>query len=203
MSDYINETGARLAALRKEKGLTQKKVAEIIGINEKSYTVWEIGRRKKSNKIGETMRKEKEAIDISNAHLCALADLYGVSVDYILGRSPYKAINGADIAKITGLSDSAIRILQEYQADDCPYPDPASTASLLIQDMENNKILKFIEDFLSIYPGSIDIPDADVGRSLPSIVPNAEAINDLSWMIHSINLALNHIRREFINNIDG
>lgn len=87
MTECINETGRRLRKLRLAKGLAQKEVAERLGINEKSYTVWEVGRRKKSHKEGEKTRPEKEAVDISNAHLCALADLYGVSVDYILGRT--------------------------------------------------------------------------------------------------------------------
>lgn len=87
MTECINEIGRRLRKLRLEKGLKGFQVAEKLGINEKSYVVWEVGRRKKSSKIGESTRPEKEAVDISNVHLCALADLYGVSVDYILGRT--------------------------------------------------------------------------------------------------------------------
>lgn len=83
MVECINETGKRLRKLRLTKGMKGFQVAERLGINEKSYIVWEVGRRKKG--------PEKEAVDISNAHLCALADLYGVSCDYILGRTEDEA----------------------------------------------------------------------------------------------------------------
>lgn len=157
MSEYINKTGARLAALRKENKLTQKAVAEKLGINEKSYTVWEVGRRKKSHKIGETTRPEKEAVDISNAHLCALADLYGVSVDYILGRTDYKTINGADVARITGLSDHAISVLQWYGgADNLMQYHIARDVSRLVSDWEKNganSLVSAIKNYAQCEPG--------------------------------------------------
>lgn len=158
MSEYINETGARLAALRKEKGLTQKAVAERLGINEKSYTVWEVGRRKKSHKEGETTRPEKEAVDISNAHLCALADLYGVSVDYILGRTDYKTINGADVARITGLSDPAIKVLQLCGGDNPMMYHHARDVSRLLVDWDKNganSLLSVLSQFIQCTPGTV------------------------------------------------
>ena len=151
MSEYINETGARLAALRKEKGLTQKAVAEKLGINEKSYTVWEVGRRKKSHKEGEKTRPEKEAVDISNDHLCALADLYGVSCDYILGRTDYKTINGADVARITGLSDPAIKVLQLCGGDNPMMYHHARDVSRLLVDWDKNgaeSLLSAVSQFI-------------------------------------------------------
>lgn len=158
MSEYINETGARLAALRKEKGLTQKVVAERLGINEKSYTVWEVGRRKKSHKEGEKTRQEKEAVDISNAHLCALADLYSVSVDYILGRTNYKTINGADVARITGLSDPAIRVLQLCGGDNPMMYHHARDVSRILVDWEKNganSLLSILSQFAQCAPGTV------------------------------------------------
>lgn len=168
MSEYINETGARLAALRKEKrvfrngkeviGMTQKEVAERLGINEKSYTVWEVGRRKKSHKEGEKTRPEKEAVDISNAHLCALADLYGVSCDYILGRTDYKTINGADVARITGLSDPAIKVLQLCGGDNPMMYHHARDVSRLLVDWDKNganSLLSVLSQFIQCTPGTV------------------------------------------------
>ncbi len=158
MSEYINETGARLAALRKEKGLTQKAVAERIGIHEKSYNVYEVGRRKKSGKHGESTRPEKEAVDISNAHLVALADLYGVSVDYILGRTEYQAIGGADIARLTGLSDPAIKVLQLCAGDNPMMYHHGRDVSRLLVDWNKygaESLLSIISKYAQCTPGTV------------------------------------------------
>lgn len=160
MTGYINETGARLAALRKEKGLTQKAVAERIGIAEKSYNAYEVGRRKKSNKEGESTRPEKEAVDISNVHLCALADLYGVSCDYILGRTEYKAIGGADVARITGLTDRAIMILQHYGGggDNPMMYHTGRDVSRILEDWEKygaGSLLSVLTKYTQCRPGTV------------------------------------------------
>ena len=158
MAGYIDETGARLAALRKEKGYTQREVAEKIGIHEKSYNVYEVGRRKKSNKVGESTRPEKESVDISNAHLVALADLYGVSVDYILGRTDYKTINGADVARITGLSDSAIAVLQLCGGDNPMMYHHARDVSRLLVDWNKygaESLLSIITKYIQCAPGTV------------------------------------------------
>lgn len=60
----------RLLALRKEKKLTRPNVADAVGISLKSYQRYEIGEREPNASV-----------------LAALADLYGVSVNYLLGRS--------------------------------------------------------------------------------------------------------------------
>ena len=168
MSEYINETGARLAALRKEKkvfrngkeetGMTQKEVAERIGIHEKSYNVYEVGRRKKSSKIGESTRPEKEAVDISNAHLKALADLYGVSVDYILGRTKYQTIDGEDVARITGLSDNAIKVLKMCGEGNPMMYHHARDVSRLLVDWEKNggnSLVSAIMNYAKCTPGTV------------------------------------------------
>lgn len=166
MAEYINEIGARLAALRKERGLKQKDVAERIGIHEKSYNVYEVGRRKKSTKIGESTRPKKESVDISNAHLIALADLYGVSCDYILGRTEYRTINGADVARITGLSDPAIRVLQLCGGDNPMMYHHARDVSRILMDWEKNggdSLLSILSQFTKCAPGTVAriTPDGD------------------------------------------
>ena len=60
----------RLRLLRKEQGVSQKKIAENIGITEVGYRNYEIGRRKPNFDI-----------------LPAIADFFNVSTDYLLGRS--------------------------------------------------------------------------------------------------------------------
>ncbi len=60
----------RLKELRKEANLTQKAVGEILGVSQRTYSNYEVGDR-----------------DMSPEILVKLADFYGVTVDYILGRT--------------------------------------------------------------------------------------------------------------------
>ena len=59
----------RLKTLRKEKKLTQKELAEQIGISQKSYSHWETGKNEPSFE-----------------NLIKLADLLEVSLDWLFGR---------------------------------------------------------------------------------------------------------------------
>lgn len=61
---------SRVKDLRKEKGLTQLQVSELIGISRKNYQNIETG-------------KSLARLDT----LVSIADLYGVTTDYILKRS--------------------------------------------------------------------------------------------------------------------
>lgn len=61
-------TSYRLKELRKEKNLTQAKVAEALGITQQSYARWESG------KVTPTSEK-----------LAQIAKFYGVTTDYLLG----------------------------------------------------------------------------------------------------------------------
>lgn len=60
----------RIRSLREDADLTQKKVGEAINVPQRTYAYYESGQRM-----------------IPPSVLCALADLYKVSVDYILGRT--------------------------------------------------------------------------------------------------------------------
>ena len=67
----------RLRDLREDKDLVQKEIAAFLGIDQRVYSNYEIGKR-----------------EIPTRFICQLADFYGVSTDYILGRTsnpkPYK-----------------------------------------------------------------------------------------------------------------
>ena len=60
--------GTRIAALRKEKGLTQEQLAEKVGVSAQAVSKWE---------------NDVSCPDITLLPL--LADLFGVSVDELLG----------------------------------------------------------------------------------------------------------------------
>lgn len=60
-----------LKILRKKRNLTQKDVADAIGITFQTYSYYETGRTKPTPET-----------------LCKLADYFGITVDELLGRSP-------------------------------------------------------------------------------------------------------------------
>lgn len=59
----------RLRELREFNGLTQNKIAEVLGVSRVAYGLHESGKRQ-----------------MSYESLCTLADLYGVTLDYLMGR---------------------------------------------------------------------------------------------------------------------
>lgn len=63
----------RIKDLREDNDLTQQQVAEKIGITQRKYSYIETGTQQLTDEI-----------------LCRLADLYDVSVDYILFRTKNK-----------------------------------------------------------------------------------------------------------------
>lgn len=59
----------RIAELRKQKDISQSKLGEIIGVAQNTICNWEMERRQPDNDS-----------------LIKMADLFGVTIDYILGR---------------------------------------------------------------------------------------------------------------------
>lgn len=65
----------RMRALRKERKETQIQVAQAIGITDRQYQRFEAG-------------EQKPGFD----NLCALADHFGVSMDYLAGRTDRREV---------------------------------------------------------------------------------------------------------------
>jgi transcriptional regulator with XRE-family HTH domain len=65
-----------LTRLRQEKGLTQTELAELVSISRSALSLYELGKREPDFK---TLEK--------------LADFFGVSIDYLLGRTSIQAPN--------------------------------------------------------------------------------------------------------------
>ncbi len=63
----------RIRDLREDRDLTQKQVAQILGMSQTGYSKYETGEN-----------------DIPTAILIKLADLYKTSIDYLLGRTDQK-----------------------------------------------------------------------------------------------------------------
>ena len=60
----------RLRDLREDTDKAQKEIAAILGIDQRTYSNYETGKR-----------------EIPVRHLIVLANFYGVSIDYIVGRA--------------------------------------------------------------------------------------------------------------------
>jgi transcriptional regulator with XRE-family HTH domain len=92
----------RLKILRKEKGFTQRQIADDLSIDQSNYAGYESGRR--------VPPPDK---------LAKLANLFGVSVDYLLGRSDIRRANDiAAASSETGydLPPEALEELEKYKA---------------------------------------------------------------------------------------
>ncbi len=63
----------RIKDLRIDHDLTQAEVAKYLNVNQTTYSKYELGN-----------------LNIPVEIIIKLADYYGVSVDYLLGRTPYK-----------------------------------------------------------------------------------------------------------------
>lgn len=103
------EIAKRLTELRKGKGMTQNKVASLIGVTEKTYREWEVGKYNKDNGF------YYPAIEYNN--LFALSDLYNVSIDYLLCRSNFHSPENDFIGTFTGLSDTAITTIKSIKKE--------------------------------------------------------------------------------------
>ncbi|GMA06982.1 transcriptional regulator [Tetragenococcus halophilus subsp. flandriensis] len=81
----------KIKELRKSKKFTQKDVAEKIGITRPAYTAYEIGKRQPDF---ETLQK--------------IADLYEVSIDYLLGREEIESLPQYTSVDLDKMLDSAM-----------------------------------------------------------------------------------------------
>lgn len=84
----------RVRELRLREGKTQKEIADYLNISRSTYTLYESARRQMSNET-----------------LCALAEYYGVSTDYLLERTDNPAPAGLFTPK-------EIELIRQYRSLD-------------------------------------------------------------------------------------
>ena len=80
----------RLRELRDKSKLTQKDVASRLQLTSDAYSLYELGKRQMNYEI-----------------LCSLADIYDVSIDYLLGRHDTDAIP---------LNSDEMEVVKQYRA---------------------------------------------------------------------------------------
>ena len=70
MEDILKKFGLRLKGLRKSRGLKQKDMADLMGMTDRNYQRFEYGK-----------------VNVTARTLAFLADYFGVTTDYLLGRT--------------------------------------------------------------------------------------------------------------------
>lgn len=85
--------GHRLANLREKRGLSQAALAEKIGKSQSSIAMWETNKRR-----------------VPEDALILLADFYGVSIDYLMGRDVPKWASEKDVTDLEELLDSNVNM---------------------------------------------------------------------------------------------
>lgn len=98
----------RLFELREYNNLTQKDVAEVLGLKRRTYTSWEIG-----------------TITIPLKHLNSLSNYYNVSMDYLLGLSTDKDFSKNNYIKELNKKEIGKRINQVRKANNLTLRDLA------------------------------------------------------------------------------
>ncbi|MCL2366801.1 MAG: helix-turn-helix domain-containing protein [Oscillospiraceae bacterium] len=118
----INE---RIGDLRTSKGLSQKELSDLIGISASQMSRIESGETK----------------SISSEILVALAKIFGVSTDYILGLTTVSVPKSYDISEL-GLSEGAVKALLMKTVD-------SQALSLLVEHKHFPELLRLIEAYFS------------------------------------------------------
>ena len=86
-----------LKDLRKEKKLNQGELAELLGITAQAYQKYEYG-----------------TAELTHENLVKLADFYGVSTDYLLGRTEIKAMAGTSPAEQLDVTVTEQEMIERY-----------------------------------------------------------------------------------------
>lgn len=127
------EFGRKISLLRKKKGLNQKEVCEKLGISQALLSHYEKGIR-----------------ECGLSFLVKIADLYDVSVDYLLGRSPNSsALNEEpdvdNIEELNRLKGNTYCMLNRRLIIN-------STAVIygMLAEINNKKLSKSVSDYLSV-----------------------------------------------------
>jgi transcriptional regulator with XRE-family HTH domain len=90
--------GGRLYTLREEAGLTQAQVAEKLGISHRAYAFW-----------------EREPTAVRAEQLTILADLFGVTADFLIGRETPKPRVSGPTGKLRQLFETASNLPRRQQ----------------------------------------------------------------------------------------
>ena len=90
--------GERLCQLREERGLSQKQVAQRLGIKQQSYAAW-----------------ERRIVALKPDQLTQLASILEVPVDALVGKSTARARKGGPVGKVRRVFEEVSRLPHHRQ----------------------------------------------------------------------------------------
>lgn len=145
----------RLAELRKERGLTQGELADRIGISRQSVTLYE---------------RETRIPDIEV--LAEIASFFGVTADYLIGLSDARTHETEDISARTGLSETAVEVLEFYRelnegAE--AYINDSTPAVLVSEMLESSMVSRDFLEFIEWVPACFRDIIGENGKYLGSL----------------------------------
>ena len=91
--------GTRLHSARQQAGLSQLQIANALGITQPSYADW-----------------ERRSVALKPEYLPKLAELLGVSVDYLVGKDPAKRPPAAPTGRARQVFDAVLKLPRKQQA---------------------------------------------------------------------------------------
>jgi transcriptional regulator with XRE-family HTH domain len=91
--------GQRLHDARLQAGLSQIQIAESLSITQPSYADW-----------------ERRSVALKPEYLPKLADLLGVSVEYLVGTQPAKTASSAPAGRARRVFDAVLKLPRKQQA---------------------------------------------------------------------------------------
>ena len=94
-----SDFGAQLHAAREAKGLSQAQMADKLGLAQQSYAAW-----------------ERRNVALRSDQLQQLAEILGVGVDQLLGRTPKPARAAGPVGKLRQVFESASKLPRHQQA---------------------------------------------------------------------------------------
>lgn len=151
----LKKIGTRIRVARRGLGLSQKKLADRLGVTERTVRHWELG--------------------TSLADTVALADmsaLFGLSTDYLLGMSDFTKPENKFLSEQLGISDKAATTLRYFgKSEDSKVLDFIATDPLSFNKFMNDMMMYFDADYDCI------LTEARDGKSVyyePVKRPNGE-----------------------------
>lgn len=127
----FKKIGTRIRAARKALGLSQKKLADELGVTERTVRHWELG-----TSLADTVA------------LVDMSALFGLSTDYLLGISNFTKPENEFLSEQLGISDKAAITLRYFgKSENSKVLDFIATDPLSFNKFMNNMMMYFDADY--------------------------------------------------------
>ena len=156
----------KITALRKESGFNQTQVADSINCALKTYQNYEQGRNFPTLE-----------------YASKLADLYNVSIDYLLGRSDLTQIDNDFISKETGLNEVTINELKKVHAEKNNFQKQQNYIELINFLFEHDKTKTLMQYMYYYFFGNFKY---EGNFNTPSIDLKDDYLNGISIAVENI-----------------